>query len=165
MSTRKDGIYKKQRDSDKGQLLLSEPQFFRAVQQIKAADIRIALVHHPPASNWFKQFDAKMQKAKIHEFDFVLRGHEHRSEYLGLNEGGGEWQHIASGALYTRPARSTGCNVVCLDFERSMTSVYRWRYYDDNKFRWDIDTQNTWRSGRTEAVMPTRLIERIRSAT
>src|SRR5882724_2878324 len=67
------------------------------------ADIKIGLMHHPPASEWFTDSEQHLQRAKMNNFDFVLRGHEHDAEFLGINRGLGEWQQIASGALYTHP--------------------------------------------------------------
>ena len=89
-------------DQDLGELLLGEPQVFQSIDFLKSAQIKFALLHHPPESMWFKDFDRRMQRAFLPKFDFILRGHEHEPTTHATTNilTDDEYIHFASGALY-----------------------------------------------------------------
>ena len=92
-------------DLDLQHLLLSEPQVNQVFEYIKDADLKIALVHHPPFSEWFTSFDSQMQTVELLKFDFILRGHDHWEQFVQLDSylpgNNRKAFHIASGALYS----------------------------------------------------------------
>lgn len=64
--------------TDYGRLMLGMHQMRVIQDQVHAseADVRIALIHHPPNSAWFKEFDREAHE-HLNEFDYVLSGHMH----------------------------------------------------------------------------------------
>lgn len=135
-STRKDGTKKKAKvDRDEHYLLLGEPQIREAAEQLKKTQLRIALLHHPPfSSEWYMEFEADRHKHLFKEFDFLLRGHEHRSEYMEAKflEDGGMAFHMASTALYLHDEYRNGFNAVSLNLDTGFGTVYYWKYFEDN---------------------------------
>jgi len=137
-STRKDDTKAGGRDIDIGGLLLGQHQVETALEHLESAEIKIALLHHPPASMWFQPFDSQMQSVRLPHFNFVLRGHEHQPTALGLRSAGAEWMHIASGALYDHQEYPNGFNAVRLDLDRGTGVIFLWRYYKET-FKWRKD--------------------------
>jgi predicted MPP superfamily phosphohydrolase len=165
LSTSKKGNKKSQPDPDLGNLLLGRPQVMTALEQLDKSHIRFALFHHPLASEWFKPFDAQMQKNKLPEFDFILSGHEHKAEALGMDIGFERTlYHLAAGALYDHPEYPNSFNVSTIDLDKGWFTIFFWSYHQ-KKSRWDIDTSVEFtRSGRIEFFLRPALRKRISDA-
>jgi len=100
--------------------------------QIKDANVRVALMHHPP--NWFveredKDFLHKIQTA----FDFFLHGHEHKT-WPEMHASG--HTTIGADACYLRSTERNGYNFVRLDFDSISAEVWLRRYSDDAPGGW-----------------------------
>lgn len=154
-------------DPDINNLLLGEPQVITAAKNLETAQIRLALLHHPPGSMWFRDFDRKMHGAFFPKFDFVLRGHEHEivaDAKTDLNSGD-EYVRIASGALYD-PSEYEGksgypiCfNVVRLNLDTGKGILFYWRYFTDY-YKWARDVVAD--DGFKLFDIPEKMLERVR---
>jgi hypothetical protein len=133
-------------DLDIGQLLLGEPQVDKSINLLDSAQIKFALLHHPPESMWFKDFDRRMQAAFLPRFDFILRGHEHEPVTQATTNliSDDEYIHIAGGALYdaTELKGKTGypiCfNAVRINVDSGKGIIFYWRYFSD-LYKWTRD--------------------------
>ena len=143
LSTRKT---KTTHDQDLGELLLGEPQVFKSAELLNSSQIKFALLHHPPESMWFKDFDRRMQRAFLPKFDFILRGHEHEPTTQATTNimTDDEYIHFASGALYdaTEMRGKTGYpisfNAVRLNLDSGKGIIFYWRYFSDI-YKWTRD--------------------------
>jgi predicted MPP superfamily phosphohydrolase len=122
-------------DPDLGRLALGEHQIQTSGNALSNADIKIALLHHPPMSDWFREFDQETQSELLTDFDFVLRGHEHRRAVFCVSQPmiDKSWIHIASSALYDHPRRPNGFNVVRIDLERAKAQLFLWCYIKERR--------------------------------
>lgn len=133
-------------DLDLEQLILGEVLLDRSIKTLESAEIKFALLHHPPESLWFKAFDRRMQTAFLPRFDFILRGHEHEPVTQATTNiiTGDEYVHIASGALYdaTELKGTTGypiCfNAVRVNVDTGKGIIFYWRYFP-NQYKWTRD--------------------------
>lgn len=117
-------------DKDINQLLLGEPQVKETLQSLNEASIKIALVHHPPFTMWYKDFDLNMQKIRFGDFDFVLWGHLHKEEIIESKNLLTERSLYSSGAgaLYLSRDYPNTCNVVCIDLDTGSGIIFYWSY-------------------------------------
>jgi predicted MPP superfamily phosphohydrolase len=126
--------------TDWRRLLLGGAQLSYLGEELAEADLRIALMHHPPDTEWFKGFDRQAQRSKMQEFDFVLRGHEHAPDAIGVRAGttDHEWVHLPAGALYSKDEYPNSINAVTLNLDSARGMAFFWRYYQEH-FRWRPD--------------------------
>jgi len=82
----------------------------------READIRIALVHHP--LEWLHDEEQANITSKLQRnFDFVLRGHLHKSDAVNCATPWGESLSIASGACYQTREYPNRCLFAEVDLE------------------------------------------------
>jgi predicted MPP superfamily phosphohydrolase len=155
-------------DLDMDQLLLGEPQVMTTLKSLEGSQIRFGLLHHPPGSQWFKDFDRKMQDVFLPKFDFVLRGHEHqvvtdaRIDIMTEDN----YVHIGSGALYDASEfkRKTGYpisfNAVRLNLDTGKGILFFWRYFTD-LYKWTRDVIAD--DGMKIFDIPQRVLDRVRN--
>lgn len=127
--------------SDWQRLLIGASQLRETISQVGRADIRIALVHHPPDTDWFKAFDRNAHRSMLPSFDFVLRGHEHSAGALGVRTlgGGTEQIQMPAGALYSADESTPKTfNVVRLNLTTGRGVAFFWRYFEES-FKWRAD--------------------------
>ncbi|MBN1659468.1 MAG: HEAT repeat domain-containing protein [Anaerolineae bacterium] len=122
------------RDSqeERGRLWMgSHWQMERLSHKIRQADIKIALMHHPPS--WLVEAeDTRFSPDLERDFDFILHGHEHKNWILESVDGS---VRIAAGACYERSDKENGYNIVRLDFERGQGEAWL-REYDSDGGGW-----------------------------
>lgn len=162
-SANKEKVRKGQQNPDKYNLILGDHQVIESIKKLDKAHIKLALIHHPPISEWFKDFDRNMQEERMSGFDFVLRGHEHRisaqfNKLLGLNK---EWFHIASSALYSRPSFPNSFNAVRINLDRGKGIIFYWQYVKRAHWRKDFTFAP---DGFSHFELPEGLYNRILSA-
>lgn len=111
-------------------LILGEHQMATATSAIEDCDLRIALVHHPPASDWFTDFDSEMQIPYWRKFDFVLRGHMHRADVFEITHShDGRTIHVAAGATSTGDRDyPKNFNAVRIDLDNGTGEFFLWSY-------------------------------------
>lgn len=126
-------------DPDLENLILGEPQIRESAKLVSDSLIRIALIHHPPVSDWFRNFDKHYQRRNLNKFDFVLRGHEgeqFQESHLNYEKG---WIEISAGNLYeSSNEKPNRFNVVRLDLNQRCGWIFMFKY-DDDYDKWCID--------------------------
>lgn len=120
------------RDREKGKLWLAgDWQNGTVTKALKNADLKIALIHHPPG--WFvEQEDSKVRSQMERDFDFFLHGHEHQGWVNSSTDG---HVRIAAAACYERADQENGYNFVRLDLEANTVEIWL-RKYDDHGGGW-----------------------------
>lgn len=122
---------------DYGKLVVGEPQIYDPLRQLENYDLRIAVLHHP--FEWLAQFDNKIEPRLRQNFQFILCGHQHRSEVcLAGGTRGGDCVIIPAGASYDNRDVPNGYNFVHLDFEPCKGTVYL-RRWDNYRAEWIKD--------------------------
>lgn len=88
-------------ERDRGSLVVGEPQFREALRQIKSADIRVFVMHHP--FDWLAEFDVNdIRRQLLGSAHFVLTGHVHQSEIRAERGTDGDSILFPAGASYDR---------------------------------------------------------------
>ncbi len=140
-------------------MVLGVPQIDDAVTKLQEAHIRLALVHHPPETDWYLQPDLLYQRRSFPNFDFVLRGHEHDPNVQASFFAGREYCHISAGALYATESYDKAFNVVRLDLETGAGLVYYWRLASTT-FQW-VKHVEIYRDGKHFFQVPEKLTARL----
>lgn len=125
---------------DQGALLVGEAMVHRALSALGSElDLRIAVVHHP--LSWLRDFDqGALEPLLGKNFDFVLRGHEHRAAVRVSGGTDGSYIEIPAGATYDRGrhASTAGFNFVRIDEGADAAKIYL-RRWNDVKSEWTAD--------------------------
>ncbi len=155
--------------NDYGYTVLGELQIDKCFDEIKDADLRIAVFHHP--FEWLAEFDRNRIEIPLkRKFHFILNGHKHKPEVqLGFRGTLGEAVSIPAGACYYRRIPSSSLytnsyNFVHIDSDKNKCFVFlrRWsesrkewikdiESYDDNGF-YDFDFP--WPGAKTRQYTP-----------
>jgi formylglycine-generating enzyme required for sulfatase activity len=129
---------------DRGHLLVGELQVRDALDRARGAEVKIALLHHP--FDWLQDFDRQQVEPLLFQnCHFILRGHQHRSDFTLLQSPDARTIVIPAGACYHRreyrgDGEYNGYNFVRLDFSTGKGVIF-WRQYDDRRGgRWAADT-------------------------
>jgi predicted phosphodiesterase len=137
LSTRKD-LYKGSKeiyaeslaDLDLQHLRLGTKQLraAAAAPDLRNSDIRIALMHHEPLSEWYAEADRPIQRQELSRYHFILRGHQHETRArVGAKIGGADdFVELAPGALRTRPHWYQGFMTAELDLNRGLMRLRAW---------------------------------------
>jgi hypothetical protein len=127
-------------DEDKAKgLLLGERQTRAALEKAEAADLKIALIHHP--FDWLREFDQDDSEALLEDAcDFILHGHLHRASMNQLVSPDNSAMLIAGGACYDTREYPNSYNFVRLDFTAGTGTIYLRRYSDARGGFWAKDT-------------------------
>lgn len=149
-------------DADRGRVVLGVPQIDEAVKQLQDAHLRVALVHHPPETDWYVLDDMRYQREAFPNFDFVLRGHEHDPRVQLSFFAGREYCHISAGALYSTDAYQKSFNVVQLDLETQSAWVFFWKL-TSGTLKWVKDVE-LYHNGYQFFQLPEKLASRLTEA-
>ena len=111
------------RDQEKGKLWLGQWQIKSNSQIADAADLAIAVGHHPPG--WFNEYEdpAWYQHLSTH-YDFYLHGHEHGDWVVDQED----HVRVAAGCLYEERLERTGYNFARIDFDERRAELFLRRY-------------------------------------
>ena len=95
---------------------------------LKKANIRIALMHHEPLSEWFAEPDREAQRQELSQYDFILRGHQHETcARVGAKfAGADDFVELAPGALRTKPHWYQGFMTTELDLHGGFMRLRAW---------------------------------------
>lgn len=116
-------------DADRLSLFLGERQVRAALDQVKGADVRIVLMHHP--FDWLRDFDRDTcESLLLRNCDFMLHGHLHRTGLTCLQAPGSDAMVIGAGACYETREYPNAYNLVHLDFDSGKGTVYLRMYSD-----------------------------------
>lgn len=127
---------------DRGHLLVGEPQIHQALRDIKTADLRLIVLHHP--FDWLAQFDRNKVSVRLKkEAHFILFGHNHMQDIEVTRTPGGEVILVPAGAAYDRrwadgPYYVGAYNFVRLDLQSGTGNVFL-RRWNERLTRWDVD--------------------------
>lgn len=148
-------------ERDEGRLALGEPQLALGLRELKDASIRLALVHHPLDSSWYRAKDRASQRAFIRDVDFVLSGHEHDLAELVTSDttAASPSVTIAAGAVFQGRKRAQSFNAVRLDREQGTATIYAWTFGTAN--RWVPDV-NRWDDGFCVLPLPKSFLDHLR---
>ncbi len=100
------------RNGEKGQLWMAgDWQQQKLAPELRSADVRIALAHHPP--NWLVEAEENdFSRGLRQDFRFLLHGHEHKKWVEPLE--GGNYVVFSAAACYQGSKIENGYSLVCL---------------------------------------------------
>jgi predicted MPP superfamily phosphohydrolase len=95
---------------------------------LQKSNIRIALMHHEPLSEWFAESDRETQRQELSRYDFILRGHQHETcARVGAKFAGADnFVELAPGALRTKPHWYQGFMTTELDLRAGQMRLRAW---------------------------------------
>jgi formylglycine-generating enzyme required for sulfatase activity/predicted MPP superfamily phosphohydrolase len=126
---------------DRNNLRITEKQVREALNKAKAADLRIALMHHP--FDWLHDDDrGDVQTLLCAECHFVLHGHLHDVGLLSAATPDSETMVFAGGACYAGRKYPNAYNFVRLDLNSLRGKVYLRMYSDRQGGFWTKDVIN-----------------------
>jgi 3',5'-cyclic AMP phosphodiesterase CpdA len=147
---------------DYGRLALGLPQIKTALEDIgqQETDATVALVHHPPDSEWYSYFDRFLHRAELSNFDFVLRGHEHVDDNVQIGYlDKGDSMVMGAGALYDGGGYPKTFKAFRFNLDSSLFQVYFWRYSNEKR-SWLPDPGPQWKLGYLQAQLGPRMRKR-----
>lgn len=123
---------------DLGRLAIGELPTRMALEQAKAADLKIALMHHP--LDWLHDFDQNDSAVMLaDQCDFILHGHMHKVGLLQARGPDTNAMIIAAGACYETRRAFNSYNLVRLDLPTGKGTVYLRAYVDQRGGFWTKD--------------------------
>jgi hypothetical protein len=128
---------------DARRLIVGELQIYDRLAEIKDADIKIAVMHHP--FDWLSEFDRNRIEDRLRRAcHFVLHGHEHRPKVQVTFGTGGDCVVIPAGASYDRriaenPRYTNAYNLVRLNLANGTGRIYL-RRWSEPRNAWIPDT-------------------------
>lgn len=148
-------------DLDLQHLAVGQRALQMAFKEVENSQVRIAVMHHPPLSEWFHAADQQPQRTFLGLFDFIHRGHEHmpsqtRRQLAGVDD---DVFEVASGALHVTDKWYRGFCAVSLDdsLEYITTHYFTHGLRSD---RWISDVE-TAGGGQVVTRIPRRLAARL----
>ncbi len=153
-----------EKSEEKGRLrFCGEWQQGHLFQQIREADFRIGLIHHP--ANWFSDHVEVQNFRNMREsFHFVLHGHEHEpwvDDKVFPHEPPHPHATISAGSCYDRDGFPNGYNFIHLDLDKGQGRAFL-RRLTNNGRTWAKDTEH--RSA-PDGIWPFGCPRLMRSAT
>ncbi len=141
---------------DRGYALLGERQANEALEASKGADLRLALMHHPP--RYLSDSDQYVvQSLLIRRCDFVLHGRLYQSKSAQIYESDVRAMVIGTGLDYEAPDDVDTYNFVQLDFSENKGDIHLRRYTSERGGSWIVDTSTHPEADRGVYAFPLRL--------
>ncbi|MEM6456146.1 MAG: SUMF1/EgtB/PvdO family nonheme iron enzyme, partial [Acidobacteriota bacterium] len=114
-------------DGEQGRLWMGAHwQHATLLPKVRTADVKIALLHHPPS--WLHPHEAPSLRRKLtRDFHLVLHGHEH-SDWVTIDDRG--HATLEAGACYAGSREKNGYSVIRLDRTTGQVDVHLRRYDD-----------------------------------
>ena len=143
---------------DYGYLALGETQVRAALREARAADVVIAVMHHP--LSWLSEVERnRIEERLTRECHFILHGHQHVPRAHVTNTTSGDVIVIPAGASYQEkfpadPRNTSSYNFVHVDTKSGKGNVY-FRKWSDVRGHW-IEDQEIWDEGRYPIVLSTK---------
>ncbi|KUL20440.1 SUMF1/EgtB/PvdO family nonheme iron enzyme [Chlorobium limicola] len=108
-----------------------------ARKQLDAADLKVALIHHP--LDWLSSVERSNIKAALGEsVDLLLQGHYHETETESIVSANGGYLKLAAGAAYQ--TRKWPNSAMYATFDGSGVTIFPIRYEDKPDEKWTLDT-------------------------
>jgi predicted MPP superfamily phosphohydrolase len=130
-------------DADKGHLLLGERCVDSAVRDLEAADIRLAVFHHP--IDYLASFEqAAVEGRLLSGFDLLLYGHVHSDNPTVKQSSLGKALYSQSGCLYQQRSYHNGYQVIDIGPSDRCGKIIGRTYFDrPREFRPAVDVLNS----------------------
>jgi len=124
-------------DHDHGKLFIGRRCLDAAKKQLAAADLTIAMIHHP--LDWLSHVERMKIKAALDEsVDLLLQGHYHETDMEGIVSGKGGYLKLAAGASYQ--SREWPNTAMYATFDGNQVTIFPIRYEDTPREAWMLDT-------------------------
>lgn len=124
-------------DHDHEKLFIGRRCLDAARKQLEAADLTIALIHHP--LDWLSPIEQSNIEAKLEaSVDLLLQGHYHQTSTKSIVSANGGYLKLAAGAAYQTGSWSKAAMYVT--FDGSGVTIFPIRYEDRPKETWTLDT-------------------------
>ena len=119
---------------ERNQMLLAERAVDKAAEQLKACDLKIAVMHHP--LEWLAPWNQKSVRNPLFvNFDLVLFGHVHETMPTLAANTIGECLFAQGGALYLHREYYNGYQIVDISVDGAVTFDFHLRTWFDNPRR------------------------------
>ena len=124
-------------DHDHQKLFIGRRCLDAAKKLLAAADLTIALTHHP--LDWLSPFEqANIETAFEESVDLLLQGHFHQTAAKGIVSANGGYLKLAAGASYqSRKWPNSAMYATC---EKNQVTIFPIRYEDSPREAWTLDT-------------------------
>ena len=124
-------------DHDHQKLFIGRHCLDSAKKQLAAADLTVALIHHP--LDWLSPVErAKIKAALGESVDLLLHGHYHETETESIASANGGYLKLAAGASYQ--TREWPNSAMYATFENNQVTIFPIRYEDSPCEVWALDT-------------------------
>jgi formylglycine-generating enzyme required for sulfatase activity/predicted phosphodiesterase/energy-coupling factor transporter ATP-binding protein EcfA2 len=124
-------------EDDHQKLFIGSRCLDEAKRQLAAAELTIALIHHP--LNWLSQVERRNIKAALGEsVDLLLHGHCHEIDAESIASVNGGYLKLAAGAAYQ--TREWPNSAMYATFNGNQVTVFPIRYEDTPREVWTLDT-------------------------
>lgn len=111
---------------ERGKMLIGEQQVGVLHNNIKDADLKICLMHHP--LDWLSDLEMTHVERKLNYFDLVLRGHVHDLDDKQICTQKYKTIYNTSGKLYPIDNYYSGYSILDIDMDLSTCSIYSREY-------------------------------------
>jgi len=119
-------------NADHGKLLIGERQIDNASYDIKDADIKIAVIHHP--FEWLNPIETKnIKRRAFAEFDLILFGHNHDPNPELIDGSIANVIISNCGSLYQKREFYNGYSLICYDTNTNELVTYLRSYTDPRR--------------------------------
>lgn len=111
---------------ERGKMLVGEQQVGVLHNNIKDADLKICLMHHP--LDWLSEIEMTNVERKLKYFDLVLRGHVHDLDDKQICTQKYKTIYNTSGKLYPIDSYYAGYSILDIDMDLSTCCIYSREY-------------------------------------
>jgi|GEM_PF-196216 len=124
-------------DHDHAKLFIGCRCFDAAKKQFEAADLKVAMIHHP--LDWLSPIEQSNIEAKLEEsVDLLLQGHYHQTSTKSIVAENGGYLKLAAGAAYQKGQWSKSS--MYATFDGSGVTIFPIRYEGTPREVWTLDT-------------------------
>ena len=130
-------------DYDRCRLFVGENQLVATVAELRSAEFRIAVMHHP--LDWLHPSETEpLREALLNNFDLVLCGHNHSRDATQATSSLGSTLFCNAGCLYEHTGRRNGYSLLQLSLASRQVTCYHRKYYRKRElFDHDLDVAGT----------------------
>ena len=139
-------------------MFLGTCKYAKALDEVKDADICLAVMHHP--FDWLQKFDQDDIKPLLSKkCDFILQGHLHEPSLEQISAPGRFSTIIAAGCMLQKRTSHNSYNFVQLDLDEGKGKTHLRMYSDKDGGFWTNDTitYSAVRNGIHEFSLPTHI--------
>ena len=111
---------------ERGKMLVGEQQVRMLHNNVKDADLKICLMHHP--LDWLSDLEMTNVERKLNSFDLVLRGHVHDLDDRQICTQKYKTIYNTSGKLYPIDNYYSGYSILDINMDLSTCSIYSREY-------------------------------------